>query len=68
MSDISTNMIENQVATIPDRLKELKGDRTTAAFARFLGVGVSTLHNYENGRTPPIDFLLNVAACTGVSI
>ncbi|HPA44507.1 MAG TPA: sigma 54-interacting transcriptional regulator [bacterium] len=61
-------MIENQVATIPDRLKELKGDRTTAAFARFLGVGVSTLHNYENGRTPPIDFLLNVAACTGVSI
>jgi len=68
MSDISTNIIESQVATIPDRLKELKGDRTTAAFARFLGVGVSTLHNYENGRTPPIDFLLNVAACTGVSI
>ena len=62
------NDIRSQVDSIPHRLKELKGDRSTAAFARFLSVGVSTLHNYENGRTPPIEFLLNVAARTGVSI
>ncbi|MFH1737428.1 MAG: response regulator, partial [bacterium] len=64
----STNQIRSQVESIPERLLELKGDRSTAAFARFLRVGVSTLHNYENGRTPPIEFLLNVAAQTGVSV
>ncbi len=60
--------IRSQVDSIPERLREIKGNRSTAAFARFLGVGVSTLHNYENGRTPPIDFLLNVTARTGISI
>jgi len=64
----ATSDIRRQVEAIPDRLLELKGDRSTASFARFLNVGVSTLHNYENGRTPPIEFLLNVAARTGVSI
>ena len=67
MSDL-TKQIQTQVGSIPERLREIKGNRSTAAFARFLDVGVSTLHNYENGRTPPIDFLLNVAARTGVSI
>lgn len=60
--------VRRRVESIPDRIRQLKANQTTTAFARFLGVGVSTLHNYENGRIPPIDVLLLIAKKTGASL
>ncbi len=59
---------QQSLQSLPQRILELKGNQTTASFSRFLGVGISTLHNYEKGRTPPLEFLLLLAQKTGVSL
>jgi len=60
--------VRRRVESIPDRIRYLKGNQTTTSFAKQLGVGVSTLHNYENGRVPPIDVLLLISQKTGASL
>lgn len=59
---------QKSLESLPHRILELKGNQTTVSFSRFLGVGVSTLHNYEKGRVPPLEFLLLLAQKTGVSL
>lgn len=43
----------NLTAVTPKRVRELRGDRTQAAFAHILGVRVQTIRNWESGRTQP---------------
>lgn len=43
----------NLTAVTPKRVRELRGDRTQAVFARILGVQVQTIRNWESGRTQP---------------
>ena len=59
---------QQSLESLPQRILQLKGKQSTAAFSRFLGVGVSTLHNYEKGRVPPLEFLLLLAQKTGASL
>lgn len=37
----------------PTQVRDLRGDRTQATFARMLGVRVQTVRNWESGRTTP---------------
>jgi transcriptional regulator with XRE-family HTH domain len=52
-----------------DNLKRLRGPRTQAAFARFLGItNQSTYHRYESGRVPSLEILGHIASQVGVTI
>jgi transcriptional regulator with XRE-family HTH domain len=44
------------------RLRELRGGRSVSEFSVVLGVHPNTLRNYENGKTPNLDVLIQ--ACT----
>lgn len=43
------------------RLNILKGNRSVKAFAEDLGLPVSTVYYYSNGREPSLSFLLRIA-------
>lgn len=50
------------------RLKELRGTRNQADFARMLGVKTAAYGHYETGRTQPsIDVIVRIITITGVS-
>jgi len=53
---------------IPERLAELRGERSQRQFARDLGVFQQNVNRYENGTTPHTDFLLTVAMKENVSL
>ncbi|MFN3740568.1 MAG: helix-turn-helix domain-containing protein [Thermodesulfovibrionales bacterium] len=49
------------------RLNILKGNRSVKAFAEDLGLPVSTVYYYFNGREPSLSFLLRIANKMNVS-
>jgi len=51
-----------------ERLRELRGDRNKAEFARFLGVSAPVYQRYEDGRVPRHDYLSVIAEKCGVSV
>ncbi|NNL67890.1 MAG: helix-turn-helix domain-containing protein [Myxococcales bacterium] len=53
---------------IPERLAELRGDRSQRQFARDLGVFQQNVNRYENGTTPHTDFLITVALKENISL
>jgi transcriptional regulator with XRE-family HTH domain len=64
----SATQIHRLKRKIPERLAELRGDRSQRQFARDLGVFQQNVNRYENGTTPHTDFLLTVAMKEGVSL
>lgn len=52
---------------ISDRLKSLRGNRTLIEFSKLVGVPVSTVRSYEQGRMPPADYIGVVANICNVS-
>lgn len=57
------------VKIFSERLKGLRGDRKKAEFARFLGVSSpQTYQNYEAGRIPEPEILINIADKCGVTV
>lgn len=50
------------------RLRELRGSRSKAAFARFLGLKPPVYQNYENGRVPSPDNLSLIAQKCGTTV
>ena len=53
---------------LPNRISEVRGDRSQRQFARELGVFQQNVNRYENGTTPHTDFLLTLATKEGVSL
>ncbi|HIF91935.1 MAG TPA: helix-turn-helix domain-containing protein [Myxococcales bacterium] len=53
---------------IPERLAEIRGDRSQRRFARELGVFQQNINRYENGTTPHTDFLITLSIKENISI
>ncbi len=53
---------------LPDRLAQIRGDRSQRQFARDLGVFQQNVNRYENGTTPHTDFLITLATKESVSL
>ena len=64
----SSTQIHRLKRKIPERLAELRGERSQRQFARDLGVFQQNVNRYENGTTPRTDFLITVAMHENVSL
>ncbi len=53
---------------LPERLAEVRGDRSQRQFARDLGVFQQNVNRYESGTTPHTDFLITLALKEAVSV
>jgi SOS-response transcriptional repressor LexA len=72
MSFTNVNQVGRQITpvkTIADRIRELRGDKGQAAFAREVGVSAGTIGNLEAGtRAGSVDTLLKIAKARNVRI
>ena len=53
---------------LPERIAEIRGDRSQRQFARDLGVFQQNVNRYENGTVPHTDFLIRLAMQENVSL
>ena len=53
---------------LPERLAQVRGDRSQRQFARDLGVFQQNVNRYESGTTPSADFLITLALREQISI
>jgi transcriptional regulator with XRE-family HTH domain len=53
---------------LPERIAQVRGDRSQRQFARDLGVFQQNVNRYENGTTPHTDFLITLATRESVSL
>jgi transcriptional regulator with XRE-family HTH domain len=60
--------VERSKKEIPNRLAQIRAQRSQRAFARDLGVFQQNVNRYENGTTPHADFLITLALQEGVSL
>jgi ribosome-binding protein aMBF1 (putative translation factor) len=67
-----TNMASAAVQRIkrklPERIAQVRGDRSQRQFARDLGVFQQNVNRYENGTTPHTDFLITLATKEKISL
>ncbi len=65
MSITTMNRIKRK---LPNRIAQVRGDRSQRQFARDLGVFQQNVNRYENGTTPHTDFLITLANKEAVSL
>lgn len=65
---MATAQVERQKRKLPERLAQVRGERSQRQFARDLGVFQQNVNRYENGTTPHTDFLITLALKEHVSI
>jgi len=65
---MATAQVERQKRKLPERLAQVRGERSQRQFARDLGVFQQNVNRYENGTTPHTDFLITLALKEQVSI
>lgn len=65
---MSRAAVERLKRRLPERLAQIRGDRSQRQFARDLGVFQQNVNRYENGTTPHTDFLITLALREGVSL
>ena len=65
MSNASGERIKKK---LPERLAEVRGDRSQRQFARELGVFQQNVNRYENGTTPHTDFLITLSTKENISL
>jgi hypothetical protein len=65
---VAAGSIERLKKKLPERISEIRGDRSQRQFARDLGVFQQNVHRYESGTTPHADFLIALALCENVSL
>ena len=65
---MATGGVQRLKRRLPDRLAQVRGDRSQRQFARDLGVFQQNVNRYESGTTPHTDFLITLALKEGVSI
>ncbi len=65
---MTTAAIERIKKKLPDRLAQVRGERSQRQFARELGVFQQNVNRYESGTTPHADFLITLAVKENVSL
>ena len=65
---MSNSSVERLKKKLPERLAEVRGERSQRQFARELGVFQQNVNRYESGTTPHTDFLIQLAVREGISI
>lgn len=65
---MATTAVNRLKKKLPDRIAEVRGDRSQRQFARDLGVFQQNVNRYENGTTPHTDFLITLATKENVSL
>ena len=65
---MATNSITRLKRKLPERISEVRGDRSQRQFTRDLGVFQQNVNRYEMGTTPHTDFLLTLATKESVSL
>ena len=60
--------IDRQKRKLPERLAQVRGDRSQRQFARDLGVFQQNVNRYENGTTPHTDFLIQLSLKENISL
>jgi len=60
--------VERAKKKLPERLAQVRGDRSQRQFARDLGVVQQNVNRYESGTTPHTNFLIQLALTENVSI
>jgi len=65
---MASSVIQKMKKKLPERLAQVRGDRSQRQFARELGVFQQNVNRYENGTTPHADFLITLAMKEKVSL
>ena len=65
---MATAVVTRCKRKLPERLSQVRGDRSQRKFARDLGVFQQNVNRYESGTTPHTDFLITLALKEQVSI
>ena len=65
---MSTVSLEKLKKNLPERLAQVRGERSQRQFARDVGVFQQNVNRYENGTTPHADFLIQLALKEGISL
>ncbi len=65
---MATAKVQRHKKKIPERLAQIRGDRSQRQFARDLGVFQQNVNRYESGTTPHADFLLTLALRENISL
>ncbi len=68
MEPMATTVVERLKRKLPERLAQVRGDRSQRQFARDLGVFQQNVNRYESGTTPHADFLITLALRENVSL
>lgn len=65
---MATTLVTRIKKKLPDRISEVRGNRSQRQFARDLGVFQQNVNRYENGTTPHTDFLITLAVKEDISL
>ena len=65
---MATATVERMKRKLPERIAQVRGDRSQRQFARDLGVFQQNVNRYESGTTPHTDFLITLALKENVSL
>ncbi|MBS1106675.1 MAG: Bacteriophage repressor helix-turn-helix domain [Deltaproteobacteria bacterium] len=65
---MASSVVSKMKKKLPERLAQVRADRSQRQFARELGVFQQNVNRYENGTTPHADFLITLAIKEHVSL
>ncbi len=65
---MATAAVQRLKRKLPERIAQVRGDRSQRQFARDLGVFQQNVNRYENGTTPHTDFLITLAMKENISL
>ena len=65
---MATAAVERLKKKLPERLAQVRADRSQRQFARDPGVFQQNVNRYENGTTPHTDFLITLSTKENVSL
>jgi len=65
---MTLSAVTRQKRKLPERLAEVRGDRSQRQFASDLGVFQQNVNRYESGTTPHPNFLITLALKEKISI
>ena len=65
---MGTAAVQRMKRKLPERIAQIRGNRSQRQFARDLGVFQQNVNRYESGTTPHTDFLITLALKEQVSV
>ncbi len=65
---MGTASVQRMKRKLPERLAQIRGNRSQRQFARDLGVFQQNVNRYESGTTPHTDFLITLALKEQISV